>query len=244
VFNLKKIKTLLLALLGLVSAGYSMSAPDVLERLRVATTAKDRRVKAIMTITDRKRVQKRTLRLVMKGTDKLLVTFIEPADLRGVSFLTTGRDNMWVYLPAQGRVRRISGSAVDQSFGGSDFSYREMASISFGSSRATGAVEEKEWNGTMVYLINIEDGGEKSRLWVDRERFVPLRVDKLDQHGNVLKLITFSDFLEQDGVWIPQTVCLDNISRGSSTELKLLEVNLNTGIKDNYFTEDNMKRGG
>ncbi len=235
----------MLALAGLAGAIYGMSAQEVLDRVRIATTAKDRRVKAVMTITDRsKRVQKRMLRLVMKGNEKLLVTFVEPADLRGVSFLTTSKDNMWVYLPAQGRVRRISGSAADQSFGGSDFSYREMASISFGSSQASGVAEEKEWNGARVYVIKIEDNGEQSRLWVDRERFVPLKVEKLDRQGNVLKLITFDEFLEKDGVWIPQVVRLDNISRGSITELKLLEVNLNTGIKDSYFTEENMKRGG
>ncbi|MGQ9708206.1 MAG: outer membrane lipoprotein-sorting protein [bacterium] len=209
------------------------------------TTTADRRVKAVMTITDKSgRVQKRVLRLVMKGEKKLLVSFIEPVDLRGVSFLTTSPENMWVYLPAHGRVRRISGSAADQSFGGSDFSYRELASISFASSITRGEAAEVELNGIKAYLLNLDDDGTKSRLWVELERFVPLEVDKLGKDGTVRKRIVFSDFKQEGGIWIPCSVRLENLSEGSITELKLLEVELNIGIKDGYFTEENMKKGG
>lgn len=230
---------------GLLAIAYGISAQDVLDSLRTMTTARDRRVKAVMTVTDKNgRVQKRTLRLVMKGDRKLLVRFIEPADLRGVSFLTTSADNMWVYLPAQGRVRRISGSAADQSFGGSDFSYRELASISFGNSITVGDAVEEELKGVKAYLLNLDEEGTRSRLWVEEERFIPLQVEKLGRDGGVRKRITFSDFKQAGGVWIPQVVRLENLAQGSTTELRLLEIEINVGIKDNYFTEENMKKGG
>lgn len=239
-----KIKRTMLLLGGLFIGVYAMSAQEVLNRLRNTTTAQDRRVKAVMRITDKsKRVQERTLRMVMKGDKKMLVTFISPAELRGVSFLTTAPENMWVYLPAQGRVRRISGSAADQSFGGSDFSYKEMASISFGTSVAHGEADEVELNGVKAYLITLEQDGEESRLWVEKERFLPLRLEKIARDGRVAKSIVFADFQKANEVWIPRTVRLDNLARGTITELKLLDVEIDVGIKDSYFTEENMKKG-
>jgi hypothetical protein len=36
---------------------------------------------------------------------------------------------------------------------------------------------------------------------------------------------------------------MQDLSRGSRTELKLDELDMNTGVKDNFFTEANMKKG-
>ncbi|MCX7732673.1 MAG: outer membrane lipoprotein-sorting protein [candidate division WOR-3 bacterium] len=240
--RMQAITSVLLCLSAVVSA---MSGDEVLDRMREATTASDRRIEAVMRITDKNgRVQERVLRMVMKGDNKLLVRFLEPADLRGVSFMSTSPENMWVYLPAQGRVRRISGSAAEASFGGSDFSYKEMANISFGSSRVQGVPVETELNGVRAYQLLIDDGGTQSRLWVEKERYLPLQVEQLDRDGGVRKRIIFAEFQQEKGVWMPWLIRLENRAKGSVTELRLRSAELNIGIRDSYFSEENMKKGG
>jgi outer membrane lipoprotein-sorting protein len=232
-------------LLSGVSLAAALTGSEILDRVRAVTSASDRRATATMTITDKsKRVQARTMKMVMKGDNKLMMTFQSPADLRGVTFMSTSTENMWIYLPAQGRVRRISGSSADQGFGGSDFSYTEMANLSFADEDKVEKVEETELDSSVAWLLTMKNGaGAKSRLWVEQARFLPLRVEKLGVDGKATKRIDFSEFANQGESWVPGHIEMQDIGRGSRTELKLEELKMNTGVKDNLFTEANMKKG-
>ena len=232
-------------LLSGVSLAAALTGSEILDRVRAVTSASDRRATATMTITDKsKRVQSRTMKMVMKGDSKMMMTFQSPADLRGVTFMSTSAENMWIYLPAQGRVRRVSGSSADQGFGGSDFSYRDMANLSFADESKVEKVEETKVGSTAAWLLTVKDGdGAKSRLLIEQDRFLPLRVEKLGADGKATKRIDFSEFENQGESWIPGHIEMQDIGRGSRTELTLDELNLNTGVKDNLFTEANMKKG-
>ena len=236
----------LLTVCGIAAAGEpSLTGKQVLDKVREVTSAADRKATAVMTITDRnKRVQSRTMRMVMKGDKQMMMTFQSPADLRGVTFMTTSTENMWIYLPAQGRVRRISGSMADQGFGGSDFSYKEMANISFADESGVEKMSETRLDGKAAWLLELKDGdGKRSRLWVDKGQFLPLQVEQLGVDGKPTKRILFADFENKEKSWIPASVQMLDLSRGSSTELKLTKLELNSGVKDNFFTEANIKKG-
>jgi uncharacterized protein len=239
---MQRLMTMLLAGASLAAA---LTGSEILDRVRAVTSASDRRAVATMTITDKsKRVQCRTMKMVMKGDSKMMMTFQSPADLRGVTFMSTSSENMWIYLPAQGRVRRISGSSADQGFGGSDFSYRDMANLSFADESKVEKVDETKVGSTAAWLLTVKDGdGANSRFWVEQARFLPLRVEKLGADGKATKRIDFSEFENQGESWIPGHIEMQDIGRGSRTELKLDELKMNTGVKDNLFTEANMKKG-
>lgn len=232
-------------LLSGVSLAAALTGSEMLARVRAVTSASDRRATATMTITDKsKRVQARTMKMVMKGDNKLMMTFQSPADLRGVTFMSTSTENMWIYLPAQGRVRRISGSSAEQGFGGSDFSYRDMANLSFADESRVEKVEETKVGSAAAWLLTVKDGdGANSRFWVEQARFLPLRVEEFGADGKATKRIDFSEFENQGESWIPGRIEMQDIGRGSRTELKLEELKMNTGVKDNLFTEANMKKG-
>lgn len=242
---MKNLTLALLAAAGLARGGEALTGQQILDRVRESTTATDRRSRATMTITDRNaRVQARTLRMVMKGDDKLLLTFEAPADLKGVSFLSTSPENMWIYLPAQGRVRRVAGAMADQGLGGSDFSYSEMANISLADGGKVEGLKDTMLAGQAAWLVSTRDrDGMVSRLAVERARFLPLELTRLDRAGKPTKRVQFGDFVQAGESWIPRLVTVRDLARGSRTELKLLDVKLNTGVKDNLFTEANLKKG-
>jgi outer membrane lipoprotein-sorting protein len=234
-----------LALLAAAGFSQGFTGREVLDRVRAVTSASDRRAVATMTITDKStRTQKRTMKMVMKGDSRLMMTFQSPADLRGVTFMSTSTDNMWIYLPAQGRVRRISGSMADQGFGGSDFSYREMANLSFADDDSVVRLEETKFDTLFAWLLTIRDkAGKSSRLWVERRRSLPLVLEQLGADGKPTKRIEFSDFTNKDESWIPGLIRMVDGNRGSRTELRLEQLELNSGVKESFFTEANMKRG-
>ena len=67
--------------------------------------------------------------------DKMVMFFLEPADVRGTGFLSyvyddDDKDNdQWLYLPALRKIRRIASSDKSGSFMGSDFSYLDISGI-------------------------------------------------------------------------------------------------------------------
>ena len=67
-----------------------------------------------------------------QGADRrpVLVRFTYPNDIAGTGFLVWerpgGDDDRFLYLPALGRVRRITGAERQESFVGSDFTYEDI----------------------------------------------------------------------------------------------------------------------
>ncbi|MFO7676656.1 MAG: outer membrane lipoprotein-sorting protein [bacterium] len=234
--------------LVLVLAGIGRPTPngqDVLDRMKARTVARDRTMSALMTIRDRNgREQSRAIRSIMKGNDRMMVTFTAPVDLAGVTFLSTPGGNMSVYLPASGRVRRVAGSMVGEGFGGSDFSYGEMADISFTARDSIVSVAGVELAGRAAWLLTIDAGnGARTRLWTDCERDLPLQVEKVGASGAVEKRVEFGDFRSAGDLRLPGQIVMHDLKKGSVTTITVREFELNVGLPDSRFTEAGMKRG-
>lgn len=231
-------------LLSAAPAGPAPTGREVLAEMRARTVARDRSMEAVMVIRDRSgREQERVIRSVMKGDEKLMITFVEPAELAGVTFMSLPGGNMWIYLPAQGRVRRISGSMVREGFGGSDFSYEEMADISFTGRDSVLEMTAAELGGRAAWVLVLDDNGAQTRLWVDRELYVPLRVESFGAGEAPEKRVEFGDFRSAGDLKLPGRIEMHDLRRGSTTELRVREFELNTGIPDSRFTEAGMRRG-
>ena len=81
-------------------------------------------------------VERRFSRMVLEaeqGGDKLVLRFLAPAEIKGVSALTHenpgSSDDNWLYLPANKRVRRISGANKTASFQGTEFTYEDLSNL-------------------------------------------------------------------------------------------------------------------
>ena len=65
--------------------------------------------------------------------DKLIIRFLSPAEIKGVSALTFensgSSDDSWLYLPASKRVRRVAGANNTASFQGTEFTYEDLSSL-------------------------------------------------------------------------------------------------------------------
>jgi hypothetical protein len=63
--------------------------------------------------------------------DRMLIRFTYPNDIKGTAFLVwehpEGEDERFLFLPALGRVRRITGAEAQDNFVGSDFTYEDIS---------------------------------------------------------------------------------------------------------------------
>ncbi len=108
-------------LVALASSAAGASGEEILARLDETMQSNSREVVQKMTLVSAKG-QERTRQVQMwSKTDRMLVRFLAPADVAGTGLLSVG-DDMWLYLPALGRVRRIAGHAKKGSCMGTDLS--------------------------------------------------------------------------------------------------------------------------
>ena len=81
-------------------------------------------------------IRSRTISMTTKsfpdGLEKRFIRFIEPADVKGTSMLIVDNrnsaDEMWIYLPALKKTRRIVSSEKGKSFMSSEFSNSDLTS--------------------------------------------------------------------------------------------------------------------
>ncbi|KKK47176.1 hypothetical protein LCGC14_3157830, partial [marine sediment metagenome] len=111
----------------------AQSGNEILKRTEEAINApRDRTVKEKMTLikADGTR-KKRTILFYQKGSDKRLILFLLPADVKGVGFLSLSEDRMYLYMPAFRKIRRIASHIKNENFMGTDFSYEDMAETEY-----------------------------------------------------------------------------------------------------------------
>ena len=189
------------------------------------------------------------------GKDTKNVTIVqEPAAERGVGMLSfsyddTQRDNeTWLYLSALGRVKRIaSGNSDDDA---------EPASV-FGSEFTTedtdtGKLEEYEINildettesGREVWKIELIPNAEralKSRYsrtvnYVDKERFVVLRVEMFDQYDNEIKRLLASRVELVNHIWMARSLTMMNLVSNRLSNMAFLEIYTDVDVEDEFLT--------
>jgi outer membrane lipoprotein-sorting protein len=212
----------------------------------------------LLTITEKGgSVRKRTISMTTKsypdGTEKRLVKFIEPADVKGTALLVIDNkdiaDEMWIYLPALKKTRRIVSSEKGKSFMSSEFSNADM------SSPPVSDFIDK----------HLPQSGENSQ-WIIESR--PVTSDKADEYGYSrkvsyfnsdtwqLKKMEFYNFDNQlykviemknikpleEKKYIVTTMAAKNISTGRSSEIVMEKIVTNAKIDDSEFSLQNLER--
>lgn len=122
---------------AIIASAQTKDASSILERSRELTIADAMEATITLTITDRNGATRvRTNTMVSKkypdGTEKRLIRFVSPAEVQGTAILlhdyAESQDDMWIYLPALKRVRRIVSSEKGKSFMGSEFTNADISS--------------------------------------------------------------------------------------------------------------------
>ena len=179
-----------------------------------------------------------SLERIGKG-DKFITKFLSPAEIKGVAALTHenpgSSDDNWLYLPANKRVRRISGANNTASFQGTEFTYEDLASIDPGeyrwrfvrATKVTVAGTEHpvfELAATPTYK---NTGYSRLTLFVHRKHWRQERIDYFDKTGRKLKSMESSKWLHQHGrFWRARRIKMTNHQTGRRTTL----------AQEKYFT--------
>lgn len=235
---------------------------DQAKHLNDTTRAwKDREQKLALDIFDgrggerRRELLMRTLR-GQGGEDRTITVFQSPSEVAGTSFLQFAHKDrdaeQWLYLPELKRVRQITSRTKDQSFMGTDFSYRDLELL-------TDVLEwsEEEARSSLVRTETI-DGSEAAVI-----ELVPLRKDvgykrivialsrpdlsmrRMEFFGaeETPKKVLRLDRIETVGV-VPTAHHLEMVqpAAGTRTLVEVSDIRYDQGLPEELFTQRSLER--
>jgi outer membrane lipoprotein-sorting protein len=133
---------------------------------------------------------------VKKGADKVAALFISPASEKGRTTLRLG-ENMWLYMPSVGKPIRITSL---QSVVGGVFNNSDILQLDYASEYDVLKMEESGGN----YLLHLKAklatvAYDRLRLWADKSKKLPLKIECLTAAGMLIKTIYFKQIKDFGG---------------------------------------------
>jgi hypothetical protein len=240
-----------------------LSARDVMERNFFVTKVASLHVDLTMSlINDRgQRRERRTttvIKLQPNGVDsKFLVRFSEPPDVSGTGLLqiehSDGDDDLWIYLPALRKARRLVASNKKDSFVGSDFSYGDIALPKVDQYRHVLRSTEQV-DGATCYVIEStpatdavrsNSGYSRKITWVRADNFLETKVEYYDlanRHLKTQRVSRHEPVASQAGKWFALEREMTNHQTGHRTLLIATRVDGKAPVSDNVFTTRVLER--
>ncbi|MCL4557689.1 MAG: outer membrane lipoprotein-sorting protein [Deltaproteobacteria bacterium] len=246
---MKKTFTLFLVPLAVIlasgrsGAGGRLTGNEVLKKIDGQQLTKDKVSVAVMKLVDSNgTTTERTLKMYTKGSNYHLIKFLAPADIAGTGFLSRSSDNMWLYLPALGRVRRITGHISHGSFMGSDFNYKDLSSEGIEKDFTAKVESFKDGEYQLTLSPKSSDSPYSMvKIWVKDDTFVPLRMEFYDPAGKLLKILINTEVKKIGNKWFPMSMTMTNVQDNHKTEITVEELKIDTGLKDSLFTDRSLK---
>ncbi len=179
---------------------------------------------------------------------------LEPANERGIGMLTYSYDDpkkdteSWLYLSALGKVKRmVAGGSEDRepvALFGSEFTTEDME---------TGKTEEYTYQilqegpyqGRQVWVIEALPKPERLRktryskllVWVDKERFVALKMQSYDKRGGLYKRMSFDQFEQNNGLWLAREVTVFNLKTQRLSTMRTSQIAMGVEVDPEFLTE-------
>jgi len=225
-----------------------LSADEILKKVEKNMSSENRIFESSMIIHGKRSSRTITSRSYSVGDKKSFTEYLSPAREQGTKMLKL-ENQLWIYSPSTDRTIQISGHMLRQSVMGSDLSYEDMmddrkltdvyAASVMGNDTVDG---RKTW--ILELKAKVTDVAYYSRkMWIDQERYVPLKEELFAKSGQLLKRTTLSDVKLIQGRWFPMTIVYkDMLKEGSGTEFSITSVKFNQQIPDYIFTKAALKQ--
>lgn len=252
-------------LLGFMASAHAaeVNLTEVVQKSLAVNKVLDSTSDATFTLinkTGQERVRKTigVSKLQANGTDNMRMTrFMAPADVKGtVSLLiehSAVDDDIWIYLPALKKVRRLVSSNKKDSFVGTDFSYGDV----IGQKTADWTyklLREEEADGLACYVIEATPRSDEVRsnsgygkrvVWIRKDNFFAIKGDMWDEAGEPVKTFHMTELQEVDAArhkWQAMRMEATNLQTGHRTVIKFENFKVNQKVRDEYFTARYMEK--
>lgn len=239
---MRKIVFFMLAALILLAFN-NQDAADILKKVDENLSSENRIFKSTIIVHGRRSSRTITSRSWSVGDSKSFTEYLSPAREQGTRMLKL-KDQLWIYSPATDRIIQISGHMLRQSVMGSDLSYEDMMEDRKMTEMYNATLVGEETLDRRIVIVldlvaKVEDVAYHSqKLWIDAERFIPLKQELFAKSGQLLKRMEMKEIERVDGRWFPTTIIYkDMLKQGDGTEFKVSDIRFNQEIPEHIFSK-------
>jgi outer membrane lipoprotein-sorting protein len=159
-------------------------------------------------------------------------------------------DKIWTYTPEPNdRIIAISGHLLRQSVMGSDLSYEDITDNNRMTELYDAEVEGSEdfeerpcWTLTLTAKDEATTYHSR-RLWVDKERWLPLRAELYAKSGRLLKTTVINEVFMVEGRWYPKRMTFkDVLQKGKGTEFVVETIDFDVEVPEHMLTKAALRR--
>jgi hypothetical protein len=190
-------------------------------------------------------------------TEKRIYTFVSPADVKGTGVLVfdyeAQADDVWIFVPAMRKTRRIVSSQRSQAFMGSEFSFGDLNIPALDDFNYT-LVKEESFGGENCYVIDAipkdkaiadSEGYSKKTYWISKDKFVVRKGLYNDKDGKPLKELVCDGIKlldEKNKRYRAMKMEMTNKQNGRKSVFETGKVAFSPDVKDDYFTTRYLER--
>ncbi len=185
--------------------------------------------------------RKMAMSVQTKG-EKRITEFSAPSDMKGTKVLILSPTQMYVYLPAFGKVRRIASHTKDQGFLGLTFTQDDMATTVY-SPQYTAAIASEDaatWKLSLTPKAGQETPYAKIEVTVAKDKKLPSELKYFNAEGKNIKTEVRSGYACEGDVCTPGELKMTDNTKGAWTKLVAKSRKINAEISDDVFSQRNL----
>ncbi len=254
--NIERRIAMILILASLTAIGASGQNPlDIIRKSHEVVKISSFESVSTLTITDSRgneRVRQSAMASMSMpdGTEKRIIKFLSPAEVKGTGILIFDypekSDDMWIYLPAMRKTRRIVSTEKSKNFMGSEFSNANMTAPGLADFTYT-LLGEETLDGNPCFKVesvpvstDLEDeyGYSRAISWIDKNNYLVHQTLYYDFDGELFKTISNQEFRKLDETnnrYMVTRMGAVNQSNHRSSEMVMEQVAV-TPPNSDYFT--------
>lgn len=186
-----------------------------------------------------------------QGSESTLFKFMSPPVVQGTGLLIvdSGKavNDIWMYMPATRRIRRIAGAEKSNWFMGTEFTHEDFEDYKIGAYTFQMDKEDEACGAQQrCYVVSAvaSDAAEKEAsgygrkvYWLEKQTLYPVRVDYIDKAGAPAKRLDVHKLVRVGDYWRPQVYEMRNLANGRLTRLTSSSREVDAPLEDYFVSQ-------
>lgn len=244
---MKKLLIIPLLLFGCLAT--AQTAKEIIEKADELTRGLSSQGEMTMQIVRPKWTREMSLKSWTMGTEYSLILVTSPAKEKGTVFLKREKE-IWNWVPSIERTVKLPPSMMMQSWMGTDLTNDDLVKESSIVEDYTHEIEKDTViDGRDCWKLVLTAKPDAPVVWgsvnafVDKKNYIQMRSEFYDEDGFLVNVFMASDIKEMGGRTLAGRLEIIPVDKeGHKTVIIQKDIKFNTGISEDFFTTNNMKR--
>lgn len=220
------------------SDAINLDAMEMVSTLKIISANGEERVRTLSTASRK-----------FGDVSKMMMKFLEPADVRGTTLLVFDYENkdddLWIYMPALRKTRRIVSSEKGKNFMGSEFTNADMSKPNLDEFNYK-LLGEETIDGKQCWKIEStcktetqeEQYGFSKRVSdIEKENYLAHKIEYYDLSGELLRVESIKDYKKQsNGSYFAFNMEMKNVQNKRRSVMTIDKLQLGSNLTEAQFT--------